>query len=201
MKSKVEPGPDLAAQAKRLREQTCALLGLDPNALTLAQRLRVNRASALRLQIDDLEAAQLRGQPIDINKLVDASESLERLVGGNPEAPATPDFAGAKEELENFLIRRAGALEARERTEITRLLEENARLREENARLAAQLRAQPPQPTPAPPQRPDNVVPIDATARARADERAADERAWRNYTYGGSGGVLIAPGVNIDPRR
>jgi hypothetical protein len=42
------------------------------------------------------------------------------------------------------------------------------------------------------------VVSIDA---ARAAERAADERAWRNYTYNNGGGVLIAPGINIDPRR
>ena len=79
-------------------------------------------------------------------------------------------------------------------SESTRLREEHAKLREQVTQLQAQLRAQPaPPPPPA-----DNVVPLDT---ARAAERAADERAWRNYTYGNGGGVLIAPGVNIDPRK
>jgi hypothetical protein len=186
---------DIRKMSQKLRSQTCALLGLDPNALSLAQQLRVNRASALRLQIDDLEAAQLRGQSIDINKLVEASEALERLVGGNPEAAAQPDFSGAKEELRQFLVQRAERIEAREHKETVRLAAENARLREEITQLQAKLKTEPPPPPPPPPA--DNVVSIDA---ARAAERAADEAAWQRYTYGG-GGVLIAPGVNIDPRR
>jgi hypothetical protein len=105
--------PDLETKSRRLFSGTCELLGLDPKNLTLTQRLRVSRASALRLQIDDLEKAQLLGQSIDINKLVDASEKLERLVGGDPDAPSQPDFTGAREELRRLLDQRADALERR----------------------------------------------------------------------------------------
>ena len=111
MKKADQKKPDIAVQAQRLREQTCKLLGLDPNNLSLPQRLRVNRASALRLQIDDLEAAQLRGQPIDIAKLVESSEALERLVGGDPDASTTHDFSSAREELARLLARRADGIE------------------------------------------------------------------------------------------
>jgi hypothetical protein len=184
---------DIRKMSQKLRSQTCALLGLDPNALSLAQQLRVNRASALRLQIDDLEAAQLRGQSIDINKLVEASEALERLVGGNPEAAARPDFSGAKE-LAQLFAQRAAAVERRERVELTRLAAENARLLEENTRLTAKLNAAP-QPAP-----PNNVVPIDGTARANATrppERylrdGQPREPWRDYVEGARAGALIAP--------
>jgi hypothetical protein len=41
-----------------------------------------------------------------------ASESLERLVGGNPETSTTgPDFEGARQELMALLDKRANALE------------------------------------------------------------------------------------------
>jgi hypothetical protein len=43
--------PDLATQAKRLREETCKLLGLDIDKLTAAQLARVDRASVLRLRL------------------------------------------------------------------------------------------------------------------------------------------------------
>ena len=100
---------DIATQARRLREQTCKLLDLKPDDLTLTQKLRVNRASALRIQIDDLEAAQLRGEQIDINKLIEASEALERLLGGDPEQSPQHDFAGAQAELAALLNLRSVA--------------------------------------------------------------------------------------------
>lgn len=205
---------DIAAQARRLRAQTCELLGLDPNGLSVTQQLRVSRASALRLQIDDLESAQLRGQPIDINKLVDASESLERLVGGNPEAPAAYDFSGAKEELDRLLVQRAAAIEHREQRESERLREENAKLREENTQLrqrnsevvnVATSGNQSPQQSTN-----NNVVPIDAKERMRieaqaakervAKESAQNERAFREHYE--SCGVVMAPAwTHPDERR
>ena len=183
--------PDLETKSRRLFLGTCELLGLDPDHLTLAQKLRVSRVSALRLQIDDLEKAQLLGQPIDINKLVEASEALERLVGGNPEAATTHNFAGAKDELRRFFAQRAERIEARELKESVRLREENVRLREENTQLRTQLRSQP---CPAP--QPTNVVPIDGAARANAAKPPASylkegqpREPWETY---GRGTVEVA---------
>lgn len=52
--------PDLATKSRRLFASTSELLGLDPKHLTLAQKVRVDRASALRLQIDDLQSTPSR---------------------------------------------------------------------------------------------------------------------------------------------
>ena len=61
-----------------------------------------------------LQARQLRGEMIDAKAFVAASEDLERLCGGQPDAPATDDFADAREELSKLLERRAQAIEARD---------------------------------------------------------------------------------------
>jgi voltage-gated potassium channel Kch len=68
-----------------LRASTITLLGYDDvEHLTAAQQIRIDRAITLRLTIDDLQARQLRGERIDVSGFVEASESLERMVGGNP---------------------------------------------------------------------------------------------------------------------
>jgi hypothetical protein len=180
------PDLDIAGMSNRLRASTAKLLGLHESKLSVAEKIRVDRASALRLLLDDMQAAQLNGGAIDVGEFIKASEELERLAGGNPETTSTHDFAGAREELARFFAQRAERIEAREVKESERLREENERLLAEVAELQAKLKAQPaPSPPPAPA---NNVVPLDA---ARAEERARDERAWRNYTYGG--GALIAP--------
>jgi hypothetical protein len=128
MKTKVDQKPDLVAQARRLREQTCALLGLDAKQLSPAQLVRVDRCSVLRLRLSDLEALQLNGRPFDTSEYIEASEALERLLGSDPEATTTHDFSGAREELAQLLAKRAAAIEHREVRESTRLREANARL-------------------------------------------------------------------------
>jgi hypothetical protein len=47
-----------------LRASTVALLGYDVDNLTAAQKIRVDRAIALRLVIDDAQARQMRGEVI-----------------------------------------------------------------------------------------------------------------------------------------
>jgi hypothetical protein len=132
--------PDLETKSRRLFAGTCELLGLDPEHLTLTQKLRVSRASALRLQIDDLEKAQLLGQPIDINKLVEASEALEKLVSTTPNGDAPDRFDKAREEFEALIGLHTAGNEPVDTREAPRLREENARLLEENFRLKAQLK-------------------------------------------------------------
>ena len=96
--------------ANKLFLDTCQFSTSIPNDLSVAQRLRVNRASVLRLQIDDLEAAHCAASN-STSQLIEASEALERLVGGNPEAAATHNFAGAREELVRFFAERAERIE------------------------------------------------------------------------------------------
>jgi hypothetical protein len=101
-----------------LRASTARLLGYDDaNPLTAAQQIRLERAIALRLVIDDAQGRQMRGEQINVREFVDASESLERLVGGDPEKSTAHDFSGAREELARFLAGRAAAIEKRAQRE------------------------------------------------------------------------------------
>jgi hypothetical protein len=90
-KAKTEQKPDIAAQAKRLREQTCQLLGLDISKLTPAQLVRVDRASVLRLRLSDLEALQLNGGAFDAREYVAVSTEYERLLMDDATELSTPE--------------------------------------------------------------------------------------------------------------
>jgi hypothetical protein len=98
----------------RLRIDTAKMLGVDLENMTAADGVRLSRACMLRLELDDIESRKLNNQPFDVKAYVIASESLERLVGGNPETSTTgPDFEGARQELMALLDKRANALERR----------------------------------------------------------------------------------------
>jgi hypothetical protein len=86
---------DQSAIYSSLRASTAVLLGYDDvERLTAAQEIRLSRAISLRLICDAAQAAQLCGRPYDVRAFTDASESLERLVGGNPDAPEARRFSG-----------------------------------------------------------------------------------------------------------
>jgi hypothetical protein len=83
------------------------------------------------LMLDDLQSKQLAGLEFDAKQFVVASEALERMLGGDPDQPAAAEtdeqrkqrwadetFAGAHEELNALLGRRAEALERRRAAEI-----------------------------------------------------------------------------------
>jgi hypothetical protein len=109
---------DLAVMRDRLRKETAELLGLDINALSAAQSVRLDRCSTLRLEIDDIESRKLQGVAFDAVKYIAVSEALERMVGGNPEQTnTTHDFTGAKEELARLLNQRGSAIEHCEQRE------------------------------------------------------------------------------------
>jgi hypothetical protein len=128
---------DLTIMRDRLRKETAQLLGLDVNNLTATQSIRLDRAATLRLELDDIESRKLQGATFDAVKYIAVSEALERMLGGNPEQPNnSPDFSGAREELANFLVKRAERIEQRDsklRDEIALLMEENAKLRDKLA--------------------------------------------------------------------
>jgi hypothetical protein len=96
---------DRAELFTSLRASTVALLGYDAEHLTAAQRIRVDRAIALRLVIDEAQAKQMRGEVIDIDEFVSASESLERMVGGQPDAPTSRFDGKARERLRQLIER------------------------------------------------------------------------------------------------
>jgi hypothetical protein len=151
---------------RKLFLDTCKTLGLNPDDLSPAQRLRVDRASALRLEIDDMQAAQLGGRTIDIRRLIEASEALERLVNCTPngDGGASNELHAAKAQFEATLNAAVGARDYEENHENAKLRQENMELREENARLQAQLKelsAAKPLPTPT-----SNVVPMSGAERA-----------------------------------
>ena len=60
----------------RMRKLTATLLGYDLSNLTPAQSVRLDRAAALRLELDDVQSRQLAGLPVDMAKFVVASEAL-----------------------------------------------------------------------------------------------------------------------------
>jgi hypothetical protein len=111
----------IARMQRRLRADTAKLLDYDINNLSAWQSVRLDRASTLRLQLDDISAAQLRGDPIDMPRFILASKELEAMLGGNPEQTiAANDFSGAAAELEALFSQRALALERRREREEAR---------------------------------------------------------------------------------
>jgi hypothetical protein len=172
-----------------LRRSSARLLKLDADCLSGSEAVRVDRCAALRLLLDRMASQQLAGGELDAKSYIAASQELERLLGGQPEAP-THVFASneARNKLRAMIERTLG----NENTAAAELADVMAREEAVQALAAAPgdaAQAAPPPPVTALPL-PANVVPIDA---ARAAERAADERAWRDYAYNNGGGALIAP--------
>jgi hypothetical protein len=71
---------DAGVVFERLRAETATMLGFDLDHLGAAQAVRLDRAIALRIEIDRLQSQQLRGESIDIVKLTSATEHLEKLL-------------------------------------------------------------------------------------------------------------------------
>jgi hypothetical protein len=96
----------IAERYRKDRTATAAMLGFDLDKLSAAQSVRLDRAISLRLVIDDMQLKQLHGEAIDVKEFVAASESLERLCGGEPEQTTGPhhDAALQVEGMINSLI-------------------------------------------------------------------------------------------------
>jgi hypothetical protein len=158
---------DRAELFRALRASTAALLNFDLNHLTPAQNIRVDRAAALRLQLDDLQRRQFAGEAIDMKEFVVASEALERLVGGDPdtgtdgdfEARVQAEFAGEREALSNLLAVQAERLDAADRRESPKLKAQIAELKSEIEQLRSSS-APPPVVVGAPEQPPQATSPL-----------------------------------------
>jgi hypothetical protein len=73
---------------ERVRAETAKMLGYNLDQLGLVQSVRLDRAIALRIEIDRVQAQQAQDQPIDIGRLSAASEQLEKLILLSEEQPS-----------------------------------------------------------------------------------------------------------------
>jgi hypothetical protein len=74
--------PDIARMSARLRARTCAFLKCPPfDKLPPHEQIRIDVIGALMLEVSDLREAQLAGRSdVDIGRLVEAGEALQRLL-------------------------------------------------------------------------------------------------------------------------
>ena len=72
----------------KARSEIIALFGWNADSLTPDQVLRVDCAVALRLALDDLQGRIVRGESVDVARMLTASEALARLLP--PTVLATP---------------------------------------------------------------------------------------------------------------
>lgn len=140
-----------------LRSETAKMLGYDLAALTASQDVKLGMVAGLRLELDRLTTAQMRGEGIDPRVLVSISEMLEQAL----RPPAEVHGPGG----DNTALEKVRALIEGQRLSAQRkvddLQEEVARLKFEleTARAPAAVspvpavpigRAEAPQPAPAP---------------------------------------------------
>jgi hypothetical protein len=200
-----EAKPNIRQMTQKLRLQTCALLKLDPDKLSPGDEVLVARIGSLKVLVSDLEAAQLRGEKIDVADYVKASEALESAVRtdhrmtemGTPQA-----LEAARDKLRMLLGDIVPDFDPDNppRSEADILREENARLRDELAELRARA-AVPVQPAPEP--LPSNVKYLPSrTADGRPPPHYLREgqsrEPWRDYE-GRRDEALIAPYFDADP--
>jgi hypothetical protein len=127
----------------KARSEIIALFGWNADSLSPDQMLRLDCAVALRLALDDLQGRVIRGESIDMNRMLTASEALARLLP--PAVLASPPPA-QRSDPRKALLRMI--LEMRERggispegTVVDELRAEVAELKAEIERLTAELAA------------------------------------------------------------
>jgi hypothetical protein len=69
--------PNVYAKA---RSEIIALFGWNTDSLSPEQSLRLDCAVALRLALDDLQGRIVRGESIDVNRMLTAAEALAKLL-------------------------------------------------------------------------------------------------------------------------
>jgi hypothetical protein len=111
---------DRAVMYAALRDSTAAMLGKDPANLTALEKLKIDLAASLRLEVDKIVAAQLNGDEVDMRRMTTAADSLRSLFPA-PVSDDGHDFAGAAEELDALLHRRHDAIDQR-RADVLRQL-------------------------------------------------------------------------------
>jgi hypothetical protein len=133
---------DLQNHYGKAQSETAALLGYDLAHLTPDQSLRLDCAVALRLALDDLQGRVIRGESIDVAKMLTASEALSRLL---PAAVLAAPPSERREDSRQYMLRTY--LEARRRGELVdqqrepTLRAQISQLQAENESLRAALGA------------------------------------------------------------
>jgi hypothetical protein len=217
--------PDIRKMGAKLRLQTCTLLKLNPNQLTPGDEVLVARVGALKLLVSDLEAAQLRGEKIDLSAYVEASKELESAVRvdhqmlelSTPEGQARLDAEIKQKFLEVIGASRGDDPDAAP-SETEQLRQRVAELEEENMRLRwgdlplSETKQAASEPAQTPAQSSENVVPFALPVEQQKyhSTRTADGRPPPHYLREGqprepwcdnSGGALMAPYFPLDPYR
>ena len=181
----------------KARAETAELFGFDPNNLTTEQSTRVDVVCALRIGIDDLQGKIVRGESVDVAKLLSASEALAKLLPAAVLATPPPD--SHEEDPREIMwrtykeMRDRGALVGEGLDGLKLTVE---RLQAENAVLKAQLAGSPAssdEPAAAEPAPADNVVPLRASAPAAQPKQPPgwDKPPTPPESY--SGPVPVAP--------
>ena len=131
---------DVADVYARLRVETAKMLGLDISALSAADEVKVGKVAGLRLELDRLQSAQMRGEPIDPKQLVSISELLESALRP-AEVVATNGGSRAEEAREKLAELLHGAAMAKEFEREQKIAE--AMIREEQVMAAEAFNGMP----------------------------------------------------------
>jgi hypothetical protein len=128
--------PQVYAKA---RAEIVLLFGLNADSLSPDQTLRIDCAVALRLALDDLQGRVVRGESVDVGRMLTASEALARLLP--PAVLATPpseQHGDPREEMFRIYMEmrtrgelnlKPDVIEGEHLTRISALEAENQRLR------------------------------------------------------------------------
>ena len=80
---------------QKVRRETARLLGYEgTDNLPADQATRLDLATALRLGLDDMQARLLRGESVDVSKMLAATQELSRLLPTPEPAPRRDGTSG-----------------------------------------------------------------------------------------------------------
>jgi hypothetical protein len=136
MKPQPSTKPDLAKLQRRLRAEISGQLGFDlQQKLSAADELLIDRASMLKLQLGDFEAALLRGERIDSGTFPEVSERLEAIFRSRLTPSARPNTSRADELRQKLMSMMDAQVEYRIKEGLAAATAEVERLRAELALL------------------------------------------------------------------
>jgi hypothetical protein len=160
-----------AAGYAKARTEIIGLFGWNAGALSPEQMLRLDCAVALRLALDDLQGGLIRGERVDMNRMLTASEALAKLLPPAVLASPPPEHRDdPREQMWAVYCAMRERGEIADRAEEPSLRERIAALEAENALLrAGPTPAEPSTPMPAGP----NVLRLSRPAPKSAPAASA----------------------------
>ncbi|MGV7219791.1 hypothetical protein [Bradyrhizobium sp. UFLA05-112] len=70
--------PSKSSIFAKVRAEIAGLFGIDPDTAALPERLKIDHATALKLEIERLQTEQMGGDAVDIRRLAEAHGELKR---------------------------------------------------------------------------------------------------------------------------